>query len=181
MQIGDVIEAKTPVGDFYLDMNLNHPVALLAGGIGVTPMISMINSLCQAQSKREVYFIFALRHGGDHAFKEHLRTVSDRCPNIRMCVLYENPRMQDHLGLDYDRIGRPDISLLRELLPTLHMEYYICGPRAMMQSISKGLVAAGVSAGSIKRSRLAATAWHIVPQRLIPRISKTWNGPLNCW
>ena len=150
LRVGDVIEAKMPAGNFTLDMGLNHPVALLAGGIGVTPMISMMNSLCQARSSREVYFVFALRHGGDHAFKEHLRSIDARCPNIHMCVLYEKPRIEDRLGIGYDRVGRADVALLRELLPTLNMEYYICGPRGMMDAISNGLVEAGVPESSIR-------------------------------
>jgi ferredoxin-NADP reductase len=144
LHAGDVIEAKAPSGKFHLDPNLNHPVVMLAGGIGVTPIISMINGLCQAGSDREVYFIFALRHGGDHVFKKYLRSATARFPNIHMCVLYENPRSQDAAGQDYDRIGRIDIALLQEILPSLDMEYYVCGPSGMMDSISEALMNEGV-------------------------------------
>ncbi len=150
LKIGDVIEAKSPSGKFYLDPNETHPVAMLAGGIGVTPMISMINGLCQAGSSREVYFVFALRHGGDHVFKEHLRAIAARCPNIRMHVLYETPRPEDAPGIDHDRIGRIDGALLRQILPSLDMEYYVCGPPGMMNAISATLINEGIARERIK-------------------------------
>ncbi len=63
-----MIEAKAPSGQFCLDLKQTHPIVMLAGGIGVTPMISMINAICRSGFRREVYFAFALRHGGDHVF-----------------------------------------------------------------------------------------------------------------
>lgn len=150
LRVGEVIEAKAPSGKFYIDLNQMHPIVMLAGGIGVTPMISMINALCQAGSNRVVYFIFALRHGGDHVFKEHLRSVTTHSPNIRMHVLYENPRPQDVLDIDYHRIGRVDGPLLREILPQLDLEYYVCGPSGMMKAISEILLNERVPQEKIK-------------------------------
>jgi ferredoxin-NADP reductase len=150
LRIGDSVEARPPSGNFYLDPQQAYPVALLAGGIGVTPMISMINAVRQWGSRREVHFIFALRHGGDHVFKEHLRAVMADCPNILMHVLYENPRQQDVLGVDYHRVGRIDLPTLRVILPSLNLEYYVCGPSAMMDAISTILTAEGISSRRIR-------------------------------
>ncbi len=150
LRVGDVIEAKAPSGEFCLDLNQTHPIVMLAGGIGVTPMISMLNGLCQTGSKRDVYFAFALRHGGDHVFKDHLRSLAARCPNIRMHVLYENPRLQDAPDIDYARVGRIDGSFLCEILPRLDMEYYLCGPGGMMDAISQILMEEGVAREKIK-------------------------------
>jgi ferredoxin-NADP reductase len=150
LRVGDRVEARLPSGNFFLDLQLSHPIALLAGGIGVTPMISMINALRQSRSSREVHFIFALRHGGDHVFKKHLKEVAAECPNIRMHVLYENPRPQDLVGIDYHRTGRIDLTLLREILPSLDTEYYVCGPSAMMNAISTALATEGVSSSRIR-------------------------------
>src|SRR5665213_4161378 len=150
LQVGEVVEAKAPSGKFYIDLNESHPIVMLAGGIGVTPMISMINALCHAGSSRDVYFVFALRHGGDHVFKEHLQAVTARCPNLCMHVLYENPRPQDAPGVDYHRIGRIDGLLLREILPSLDMDYYLCGPPGMMNAISETLKNEGISEARIR-------------------------------
>lgn len=169
LQVGDTIEAKAPSGKFYIDLNQTHPIVMLAGGIGVTPMISMINGLCQTESNRDVYFVFALRHGGDHVFKKHLHSLTTHCPNIRMHVLYETPRPQDVPGIDFNQIGRIDGPLLRKILPSLDLEYYICGPSGMMNAISETLMNEGVPQEKIRtesfgpsslafRSALAAEA-----------------------
>jgi ferredoxin-NADP reductase len=150
VRVGDAVEAKMPSGSFYLDMEKYHAVAMIAGGIGVTPMISMLNAIARTRISRNIYFFFALRHGGDHVFKEHLQELQKACPNIHLQVLYDEPRPHDRQGLDFDRAGRINTDVLREFLPSLHMEYYVCGPPGMMHAISEGLRGAGVSADSIR-------------------------------
>jgi ferredoxin-NADP reductase len=182
LRVGDGLEARSPSGNFHLDLQQSHPIALLAGGIGVTPMISMINAVRQSGNHREVHFIFALRHGGDHVFKEHLRTVAAQCPNIRLHVLYENPRPQDEVGIDYHRMGRIDLSLLCEFLPSLDMEYYVCGPSGMMDAISTALATEGISSNRIRTesfgpsslsfrsataSEVAESSSHLSPELLV--------------
>ena len=91
-----------------------------------------------------------MRHGGDHAFKEHLRTLAGQYSNIHYHVLYSQPTPDDRLGVDYDGAGRVDIPLLSSILPTLQMEYYLCGPELMMKAIMHGLQEAGVSKENIR-------------------------------
>jgi ferredoxin-NADP reductase/sterol desaturase/sphingolipid hydroxylase (fatty acid hydroxylase superfamily) len=150
VRVGDVIEAKAPSGTFFLDTLRDHPVAFIAGGIGVTPLLSMVNAVVRDQPHRDVWFVFALRHSGDHAFKDHLRKLTQKHPNIRYCVLYDQPLPEDKLGTDYDRAGRVDIPFLSSILPTLQMEYYICGPDQMMKAIVHGLQDAGVPKEKIR-------------------------------
>ncbi len=147
---GDLLDAKPPSGNFWLDLHRDHPVVMLAGGIGVTPMMSMLEALDRAGSARSVYFMFALRHSGDHVFKSQLRAISERRPNVHMRVFYEQLRSQDIEGLDYQHIGRIDIAALRKHLPSLDMEYYICGPPGMMKALTEGLAGAGVAAEAIQ-------------------------------
>jgi uncharacterized protein len=141
----DILEAKPPSGNFWLDLRQNHPVVMLAGGIGVTPMMSMLEALDRAGFKRDVYFFFGLRHGADHVFRSRLKTVAESWSNLRMRVFYEQLRSQDVEGRDSQQVGRIDISTLREHLPSLDLEYYLCGPPAMMNALSAGLTAAGIA------------------------------------
>jgi ferredoxin-NADP reductase len=147
---GDILEARPPSGNFWIDLHQDHPVVMLAGGIGVTPMMSMLEALDRAQSKREVYFFFALRHGGDHVFNAQLKAIDERLPNLRMRVFYEQPRAQDRECLDYHHIGRINLAVLREYLPSLNFEYYICGPPGMMKVLTEGLSAKGIASEAIR-------------------------------
>jgi ferredoxin-NADP reductase len=65
VRTGTVIEANPPAGDFWLDLQKDHPIAMLDGGILVTPMMSMLEALARVRSLRDVYFFFGLRHAGD--------------------------------------------------------------------------------------------------------------------
>lgn len=147
---GDLLDAKPPSGNFWLDLRREHPIVMLAGGIGVTPMMSMMEALDRAGSNRRVYFMFALRHGGDHVFKSQLRAIAERRPNLHMRVFYEQLRSQDVEGRDYHDVGRIDVAALRKHLPSLDMEYYICGPPGMMKAITDGLTGAGVATDAIQ-------------------------------
>lgn len=164
VKVGDILEAKAPAGDFFLDMQHSHPVVFIAGGIGVTPLHSMLNAVVQHQPSRIVYFLFALRNGGDHVFKQHLRAITDRHPNIHMLVCYDEARSDDIPGIDYDHAGRVDIALLQRFLPKLDLPYYLCGPNPMMVAITQALQQAGVAASQIHTESFgpASTAYRDV-------------------
>ena len=165
LKIGDQIEAKMPAGNFFLDLEKPHPVALIAGGIGVTPMISMLNALSDSGLSRVVYFIFALRHGGDHVFKRHLRYLRNRFSNMHMHILYDQPRPEDRLQIDFDETGLVNLSLLKRILPTLSIEYYLCGPPGMMKSVSAELLEQGVPAANIKTESFGPSSISLLTAR----------------
>lgn len=144
IKAGDSIQARMPNGRFYLDLSQDHPVTLIAGGIGVTPMISMLNAACGLGSTREINFLFALRHRGDHVFRDHLWQLKSRHSNLRMHVLYEQPCLGDQQGRDFDSVGRIDAALLRGIVANARMEYFLCGPPAMMESVIQLLQEMGV-------------------------------------
>ncbi len=56
---------KSPSGEFHLDPQDDSPVVLLSGGVGLTPMISMLNAIVEAGSQRPVWFIHGARNGRD--------------------------------------------------------------------------------------------------------------------
>lgn len=147
--VDDIIEAQAPTGAFFLDLNNEQPVALIGGGIGITPMISMVNASIEAFTHREIYVVHAVRNSALHAFKEDLRRAAREHENVHLFVLYSQPRLDDVSGRDFDQIGRLDLSVLRRVLPHLDMQFFICGPDSMMAQLSGELIAAGLSAAQI--------------------------------
>jgi hypothetical protein len=147
---GTIIEAKAPAGNFWLDPQQEHPVVMLAGGIGVTPMMSMLEALARTGSKREVYFFFALRNAGDHVFKARLNQISRRCPGMRMTVFYARVRPGDIENQDYHATGRISLDSVCALLPACDLEYFLCGPPGMMKSFSDQLLEQGVAPARIR-------------------------------
>lgn len=139
---GDVIEAYPPAGDFALDGG-DKPLALISGGVGITPTLAMLQAALDA-SKRPVHFIHAARHGGVHAFRKPLEELAARHPQLRVFYCYEKPRPQDPAP---DAVGRIDQSLLARWLPaTSDIEAYFLGPVGFMRGIRQALQGLGVPA-----------------------------------
>lgn len=166
VQEGHLLDVKAPSGDFFLDLNVERPVVLIAGGIGVTPMISMAHALLAAGSPREVWFFFGARNRDDHPFKDTMAQLAAR-PQFHVHVCYSKPRATDVPGRDYQHEGRVTGQLLKALLPSHNFDYFLCGPGPFMQSITEDLRAWGVpdswvhfeafGPASIKRAPTPAT------------------------
>src|SRR5580658_3866740 len=73
---GDILDVKAPNGHFFMDMAEARPAVLISGGVGITPMVSMLNAIIDSGAKTEVWFFFGARSGTDHIFKEHLQQAA---------------------------------------------------------------------------------------------------------
>jgi ferredoxin-NADP reductase len=141
---GDILNVKSPTGHFFLDMTKTHPIVLLAGGVGITPMLCMANAIVASGSKREAYFFFGVRNRREHIHKEELEKLAAENDNIHLHVAYSKPGPDDVKGKDFHHEGRVGIELLKEILPSNNFEYYLCGSGAFMKSLTDGLEAWGV-------------------------------------
>jgi len=141
---GDILNVKAPTGHFSLDMTRTNPVVLIAGGVGITPMLSMANAIAASGSKRETWFFFGVRNQREHIHKAELEKLAAENENIHLHVCYSKPGEKDVKGRDFHHEGRVGIELLKELLPSSNFEYYLCGNGAFMKSITDGLEAWGV-------------------------------------
>ena len=141
---GDILNVKAPTGHFFLDMTKTNPVVLLAGGVGITPMLSMANAIAASGSKREAYFFFGVRNVREHIHKAELEKLAAENDNIHLHIAYSKPSERDVKGKDYHHEGRVGIELLKEILPSNNFEYFLCGSGAFMKSLTDGLEAWGV-------------------------------------
>lgn len=140
---GDTVEAMAPRGEFVLDPESRRPVVLLSAGVGITPMIAMLNELVRDgirnRTPREVYFIHGSRDGAEQAFGTHLRDLALNAPGVNLHIRFSQPRPQDVLGEDYAGPGHVDLALLRGLLPFGDYDFYLCGPGGFVADLHAGL------------------------------------------
>ncbi|MBI1368118.1 MAG: 2Fe-2S iron-sulfur cluster binding domain-containing protein [Planctomycetes bacterium] len=146
---GDILDVKAPHGAFYLDMATDHPVVLIGGGIGITPVLSMLNGIVACKSQREVWFFLGVRGREDHPFKEHLEAIAAEHDNLRLHICYSDPGKKDVEGKDYHHGCRVSADLFKKVLPSNNYHYYLCGPGPFMESIVKGLEDWGVPEADI--------------------------------
>jgi hypothetical protein len=144
VQVGDVLQVKAPSGHFHIDTASMTPVVLIGGGIGITPMMSMLRWCLGRQPGRTVHFYYGLRNSSEHAFKQTLAHIAGNHPEVHLHVVYSRPGPEDVLGRDYQHAGHVNIALLRQQLPHGPHQFYVCGPAPMMETLVPDLLAWGV-------------------------------------
>jgi nitric oxide dioxygenase len=143
VHVGDEIRLAAPYGNFYVDVHASTPVILISGGVGLTPMISMLNRVLQAPG-REVVFVHGARNGALHAMKDHLRSLAGQHPHFRTFIFYSEPLPADVHGRDYDFSGLVDIGKIEDAILLPQADYYICGPIPFMRMKHDALLARAV-------------------------------------
>lgn len=165
---GDVIEIAAPRGGFCLDEASARPVLLLAGGVGLTPLLAMLQRL--AQTRRRVWFVHAVENGQVHALRDEVAALA-AASDGRIIVrhVYRAPSAQDRAAARFDAEGMVDRALLQALLPLDDYEVYLCGPTPFMVALWRVLTGLGIAPQRIayeffgKGGSLAALAAAPVP------------------
>ncbi len=151
IQVGDQLEIGPPCGEFTLDPTLprERPVVLLAGGIGITPLLSMAKALVHHGTDVPVYFLQAARNSIVHAFAEEVRQLAADGANVQTRVLYDQPLDDDIAQQKCYAAGMVDAALLRDWTPYIDADFYFCGPKPFMQCIHSALNQLGVEESRI--------------------------------
>lgn len=145
VQEGDLFRVRAPSGRFFIDADTDVPAVFIAGGIGITPMMSMLTWCLAQQPERVLHLYYGLRHGGEHAFKASLESLAAEHPALHLNVVYSQPGPGDVLGRDHQHAGHVDVALLRQTLPHGRHAFYICGPPPMMASVLPALIEWGIA------------------------------------
>ena len=149
VEVGTTLRVGAPRGKFHLDPESERAVLLLSGGVGLTPMISMLNAIVQSDAPRPVWFVHGTRNGREHAMGAHVRRLAEENENVHVHIRYSQPDPDDVDGRDYDSRGRVDMALLKQVLPFDDYDFFICGPTPFMRSLYCGLLSLGMSESRI--------------------------------
>ncbi|OZI27109.1 ferredoxin:oxidoreductase FAD/NAD(P)-binding protein [Bordetella genomosp. 7] len=137
------IGVSAPAGTFILPEQSPQPVVLFAGGIGITPFLSYLESLLDAQDPPAVWLHYANRSACTKAYDARLRELGAQLPGLTI---------RDYFGQPGDG-GDPALLLgahvVSDALIAARARFYMCGPPAMMDSLREGLCARGVPAFDI--------------------------------
>ena len=171
LKSGMEIEARLPSGVFTLDRTTRRPVVLLSAGIGITPMIAMLNTLLansSAQGQPEhIHFIHGARDADEHAFAAQLKAAARTFAHLSVHLRESRPVNADIAG-SAGAAGHVDIDFLKRVLPFGDYDFYLCGPGPFMQDLYNGLRSLNIAderirfeafgPASIKRSERTAGA-----------------------
>jgi nitric oxide dioxygenase len=141
---GDILKVSAPAGDFVLDTEKDTPVVLLSGGVGLTPMMSMLKTVVEVQPERKVTFIHAAANGNVHALREEVETLSV-LNQVNPFFFYDSPTEEDRLNNRFDVEGYVTLEWLKENVSYQDADFYFCGPVPFMKAINRSLRELGVN------------------------------------
>jgi ferredoxin-NADP reductase len=139
--VGTILSVHGPRGEFCLDRTSPRPVLLLSGGVGLTPLVSMLHELAHG-TERRVFFVHACENGKVHALRDEVLTLASIRPGIITHFCYRVPTDADEDARAYDSKGLITRDTLQALLPLDDYDVYMCGPTGFMQanySLLRGL------------------------------------------
>ncbi|GED21993.1 NO-inducible flavohemoprotein [Halomonas halmophila] len=139
LDVGDVIELLPPAGDLTLPEEGQDPIMLLSGGVGQTPMLSLLRQALQ--QGRRVTYLHAARDQAQHAFGDELQACRRDYPQqLEVVTLYEQADEYPAKAPS----GRVTRALLAEHLPSGNPRCYFVGPQGFMVAVNQHLAALGV-------------------------------------
>jgi len=143
---GDQIEVRALSGSFTFTGAESEGVVLIGGGVGVTPMMSVLRSLLDAAWRHDIWMVFAVRTPQDIIFEKELAYLQKRHPNFHLQVIVEDAAGTGWQGLT----GRVTAEQLQAFVPELaRRRVYLCGPAPMMDAVRATLHGLGVPDGDV--------------------------------
>lgn len=148
MKEGDSIEISAPAGEFVLDQTTDKPLVLISGGVGVTPLLSMLKAAVKDQPDRVITFIQAARSGLHIALNKEILKVTNGISRKHF-ICYETPTAEDIEAQSFDKEGYITSQWLDEVISDKAADYYLCGPVPFMKAIYQMLLEIGVQEETI--------------------------------
>ena len=149
LEIGSVVEVSAPNGKFFLDREDDRPAVLIAGGIGITPLLSILETICKEGLERTCHLFHAVRSHRDHAFAERLQELVQVRDHLHLHTYFSHPEEGQELPAD-SKTGFLSVDAIREAVGHLEAQFYICGPPPMMQAMVPSMEEAGIRTHDIK-------------------------------
>lgn len=147
IEVGDTIEIGPPCGEFFLDLGNRHdrPLVLLAAGVGITPIMSILLSALESMPGRRIVLVHAALNEDVQAFRTTLETLAARHPALQVFHRYSDTGSRSGNA----STGLVTSDYLEGLLPGRDADYFFCGPQVFMVSIYHDLLKWGIPASQV--------------------------------
>lgn len=151
MKVGDVIEVGPPCGEFFLNINDQHerPLVLLAAGVGITPMFSIMKSALESMPERQVIFVHGCLNEDVQPFKKVIDNLSEKHQNLKIHYRYSDPETDGIKRENNCSTGFVDAKLIESFVPDRQADYYFCGPKPFMINIYQDLLKWGIPSNQV--------------------------------
>lgn len=147
LRTDDIAYIDGPFGSFTPNFQLNSPLILIAGGIGVTPMVSILSKLASLDNQPQTTLLYFNSHNNDVPFIDEINKMKLSCPWLKVNIIAgtsENNEMQISQG----RFDKSWAQYSKKNGGN-NGRYYICGPAGFMSSVEKLLIDQSISPDNI--------------------------------
>ncbi len=143
---GDSVYVRGPFGGFTFDESSTQPAIFMAGGIGITPFISIIRNLTETKAANKVTLVYSCRNQDDVPFQEELIRLARINPNFDVAFVISDGEVDKLAGQRVAK-GRLSPQLIDKIVKTNYGDYnyYICGPSSFMKGMTKALLSKNVN------------------------------------
>jgi len=146
-RLGDLLDCSGPSGSFIFSGRECTCILLIGGGVGITPLMSVIRYLTDRCWPGDIYLIYSIHSPLDFIFQEELAYLQRRHANFHVVVTASHPEGTDWSGPG----GRISSELLTQSVPDLPSRYvHVCGPVPFMEAAKRLLAKLGVPANRVK-------------------------------
>lgn len=140
---GDTLLVGQPAGDFTPEVEAHETIALISGGVGITPMISTLKHLAKNNPQQKVIFAHAAQTKAHHSHADDISEAAQIMPNLQLVTFFEevDTELADSASVIEGRMRL-------ESFPAWNKEdtkFYLCGPIGFMKSMKEQLLEAGVA------------------------------------
>ena len=151
IEVGSTLEIAAPCGEFFLDLTEKHerPLVLLAAGVGITPVFSMLLSALEAMPERQIIFIHGSLNEESQAFKKVIDELASQHANLNIHYRYSEPTHAEFATDGNADIGLIDATLIESKVPQRDADYFFCGPQPFMVNIYRELLTWGIPASQV--------------------------------
>lgn len=147
--VGSELEIAPPCGEFFLDVSEKHPrpLVLLAAGVGITPIMSIMHTALEYMPERDIILIHGCLNEDMQAFKATIDALAKKHPKLKVHYRYSD---QDGIKRTGNvSTGLVNAELIESLVPQRDADYYFCGPQPFMVSIYHELMKWGMPPGQV--------------------------------
>ena len=143
-QIGDTVMLSAPAGVFSLKP-AGTPIVLISGGVGVTPMLSMLETN-RTNAQNKTVWVHGCRNASVHAFKDDVDTIAKESEWLETYLFNEDLESNDSGNVIK---GRVDLAYCKEAILLKDAHYYICGPEMFIKAHYETLIGLNVDKQNI--------------------------------
>ena len=148
-QVGDKVEVALG-GDFYYEPDEADSVVLIAGGIGLTPLMSIVRSANELATRTRLTLVYSASTLDELLFRDELESIAADNPRIKLIFTVTQPISDTWDG----HTGRIDAELLSSESVDINALFFVCGPPVMIQAMISMLRDLGVP-----RTRIRYEQW----------------------